>query len=336
MLDLGGLQLSSEERELLAEPLVGGIIIFARNYSSPDQLHALVAEIRSIRPELLLAVDQEGGRVQRFKSGFTALPSMQSFLSRYREKPQETLELVRDAGWLMAAEVLSAGLDFSFAPVLDVDDVRCEVIADRSFSPDPLEVVDLAGAFIDGMHEAGMSCTGKHFPGHGGVSGDSHLLLPVDDRSWPEIERRDWMPFARLAPRLDAVMPAHIVFSRMDSQPVGFSSFWLQQKLRGDLGFNGVIFSDDLSMEGAAGAGNYGDRAELALAAGCDMVLVCNNRAGALEVLQRLKHRGQASSERLSSMRRRREWSMDELQKVERWQNTRDALSALLSTQGCR
>lgn len=329
MLDLAGLQLTAEERKLIAEPLVGGIIIFARNYSSPPQLRSLVAEIREVRPELLLAVDQEGGRVQRFRSGFTVLPPMQRFLPLYREQPEETLELVRDAGWLMATELLSTGLDFSFAPVLDVDDVRCAVIADRSFSPDPMEVVYLAGAFIDGMHEAGMACTGKHFPGHGGVAGDSHLLLPVDDRPWEELAQRDWLPFEKLASRLDAVMPAHIVFSQMDSRPVGFSSFWLQQKLRGELDFDGVIFSDDLSMEGAAEAGSYGDRAEQALAAGCDMVLVCNNRAGALEVVERLKSSGQTFSRRLSSMTRKREWHLEELAKCERWQRTRDRLGRL-------
>lgn len=331
MMDLAGLELTPEERQLLTEPLVGGIIIFARNYATPEQLQALVKDIRSIRPELLLAVDQEGGRVQRFKTGFTLLPPMQRFLGMYRENPQGALELVRDTGWLMAAEVLSLGLDFSFAPVLDVDDERCAVIADRSFSPDPEEVALLAGAFIDGMHEAGMACTGKHFPGHGGVTGDSHLVLPVDERPWEEIAGRDWLPFQKLASKLDAVMPAHIVFAQMDVKPVGFSSFWLQEKLRGELNFQGVIFSDDLSMEGAAAAGGYGDRAEAALDAGCDMVLVCNNRDGALEVIQRLKSRQQAYSSRLQSMARRRDWEAGELHKLPRWKQTRDRLSALCS-----
>lgn len=329
MMDLDGFELTADERELLTEPLVGGIIFFARNYATPEQLSSLVAEIRRIRPELLLAVDQEGGRVQRFKTGFTKLPPMQQFLALYREDPEATLALVRDAGWLMAAEVLSLGVDFSFAPVLDVDDEHCSVIADRSFSPDPLEVARLAGAFIDGMHEAGMACTGKHFPGHGAVTGDSHLVLPVDDRSWDAIAQRDWLPFEALADRLDAVMPAHIIFSQLDSQPVGFSSYWLQEKLRGELKFNGVIFSDDLSMEGAAGAGSYGDRAELALAAGCDMVLVCNNRPGALEVIQRLKGRVPDFSPRLASMAKRQDWNREQVQALTRWQQTRDRLAVL-------
>lgn len=331
MLDLSGLELTADERTLLTEPLVGGVIFFARNYASPEQLSALVAEIRSIRPELLLAVDQEGGRVQRFKEGFTRLPAMQAFLPLYRQDAESTLKLVQDAGWLMAAEVLSLGVDFSFAPVLDVDDAHCSVIADRAFSADAAEVASLAGAFIDGMHEAGMASTGKHFPGHGAVTGDSHLVLPVDERSWDDIAQRDWVPFEKLAKRLDAVMPAHIVFSQIDTQPVGFSSLWLQEKLRGELNFDGVIFSDDLSMEGAAGAGGYGERAELALAAGCDMVLVCNNRDGAIEVIRRLKSTNPEISSRLPSMARRRVWDRSTLDALPRWHQTRDRLALLCS-----
>lgn len=329
MLDLEGLELSAEERDLIAQPLVGGLIFFARNYRDPEQLRQLVAEIRRIRPGLLLAVDQEGGRVQRLKNGFTELPAMQRFLPHYRAEPETTLQLVRDAGWLMAAEILAMDIDFSFAPVLDVDDDYCSVIADRSFSGRADEVTALAGAFIAGMHEAGMAVTGKHFPGHGAVRGDSHLLLPVDERSWNEIVARDWQPFQVLAGTLDAVMPAHIVFSQLDSQAVGFSRFWLQNKLRGELAFEGVIFSDDLSMEGAAVGGSYGDRAELALAAGCDMVLVCNNRNGALEVLERLRNKPDLNVSRLPTMRKRRDWTWDTLQSQLRWKQTRTRLAAL-------
>lgn len=329
MLDLEGLELTVQEQSLIAEPLVGGVIFFARNYRDREQLERLVAQLRRIRPELLLAVDQEGGRVQRFKAGFTPLPPMQSFLPRYRAAPAAVLQLVTDAGWLMAAEILAMDIDFSFAPILDVDDDYCSVIADRSFSGRADEVVELAGAFIAGMHDAGMATTGKHFPGHGAVRGDSHLLLPVDERSWEEIAARDWQPFRALAGDLDAVMPAHIVFDKLDSQPVGFSRFWLQDKLRGELAYQGVVFSDDLSMEGAAVVGGYGDRAELALAAGCDMVLVCNNREGALEVIERLAGKPGLESHRLPVMRKRRNWDWRVLESLPRWKQTREALASL-------
>lgn len=327
MLDLEGLRLSAEERQLLADPLVGGVIFFARNYESQQQLTRLVSEIRSIRPKLLLAVDQEGGRVQRFREGFTRLPPMQRFLKHYRDDPARALALVTEAGWLMAAEILAMDIDFSFAPVLDVDDDHCSVIADRAFSDRPQEVSLLAGAFVAGMHEAGMAATGKHFPGHGAVTGDSHLVLPVDDRAWEAIAARDWLPFKSLSGELDAVMPAHIVFKQLDSQPVGFSKFWLQDKLRGELGFQGVIFSDDLSMEGATVGGDYGSRAELALSAGCDMVLVCNNRLGALAVLERLRALAPSISPRLARMAMRRRWDWQTLEGLERWQSARSRLA---------
>ncbi|MEX1033321.1 MAG: beta-N-acetylhexosaminidase [Cellvibrionaceae bacterium] len=330
MLDLEGGQLSPDEETLLTNPLIGGIIFFARNYDSREQLQQLVEHIRAIRPDVLLAVDQEGGRVQRFRTGFTRLPPVQVFLSGYRADPAATLALVTDVGWLMAAEILTMDIDFSFAPVLDVDEGYCQVIGDRAFSPRAEEVTALAGAFIAGMHEAGMAVTGKHFPGHGGVTGDSHLVLPVDERPWEEILARDWEPFRALGNTLDAVMPAHIVFSELDRQPVGFSRFWLQDKLRGELAFRGVIFSDDLSMEGAAVGGDYGDRAELALAAGCDMVLVCNNRDGALEVIDRLKARTIQHSSRLPAMRKRRAWDWPSLESHTRWQRTRTRVAELL------
>ncbi|MCW8194068.1 beta-N-acetylhexosaminidase [Proteobacteria bacterium 005FR1] len=328
MLDLEGLQLTDEERRLLADPLVGGVIFFARNYQSREQLAELVSEVRKVRPGLLLAVDQEGGRVQRFREGFTRLPPMQRFLDGYRRDPAAALQLVTDAGWLMASEILAMDIDFSFAPVLDVDDDHCSVIADRAFSDKPEEVASLGRAFIAGMHEAGMAATGKHFPGHGAVTGDSHLVLPVDERPWDAVAARDWLPFERLAGDLDAVMPAHIVFEQLDSHPVGFSRFWLQEKLRGELGFDGVIFSDDLSMEGATVAGDYGSRAELALAAGCDMVLVCNNRPGALAVLDRLRALAPTPSVRLANMARRGHPDWQSLEASERWQRTREAIAA--------
>lgn len=303
MLDIAGTELAPEDRSLLLEPQLAGVIFFARNFASRRQITALCAEIRALNPALLLAVDQEGGRVQRFKQGFTRLPPMQRFDGLYRRDRPAALALARDSGWLMAAELLDCGLDLSFAPVLDLDSDCCPAIGDRAFSADGERVVALAGAFIDGMHEAGMAATGKHFPGHGRVDTDSHRVLPVDARDWQQLLQADALPFARLAPQLDAVMPAHILFPAVDDRPVGFSAAWLQQRLRAELGFDGLIFSDDLSMAGAAAAGGYAQRAEAALRAGCDVVLACNNRAGALEVLEHLQRLDWPPPSRLPAVR---------------------------------
>ncbi|MGI1678276.1 MAG: beta-N-acetylhexosaminidase [Cellvibrionaceae bacterium] len=329
MLDIESFTLSSEDKTLLQHDLVGGVIFFSRNFESIDQMRCLVDSIRAIKPDIVLAVDQEGGRVQRFKSGYTRIPPMQSFLPFYEKNPidiEEVLALINDVGWLMAAEVLASGVDMSFAPVLDVDESHCSVIADRSFSSDPKLVTKFGRAFIAGMHEAGMAVTGKHFPGHGAVTEDSHLELPVDTRSFQEIESVDLIPFSELMDHLDAVMPAHIIFSDIDKSPVGFSNYWLKNILRKKMHFDGVIFSDDLSMEGAASAGSYGDRAERALDAGCDVVLVCNNRKGALEILHRLETRQIKLSNRLHRMSARRWWNWNELVSTERWVRTQEAL----------
>lgn len=328
MLDLEGLELQADEEALLQHPLVGGVIFFARNFESVDQLMALVKSIRNIRPNLVLAVDQEGGRVQRFKSGYTRIPAMQSFYTHYQQigDREVVLSLLNDVGWLLAAEVIASGVDMSFAPVLDVDDAHCSVIADRSFSADPHIVTEFAKAFINGMHEAGMAVTGKHFPGHGSVTEDSHLALPIDERSFKDIESSDLIPFVKLMDQLDAVMPAHIIFSNIDQSPVGFSRHWLQNCLRDTLRFNGVIFSDDLSMEGAASAGSYGDRAEQALNAGCDVVLVCNDRKGALKVVERLDSLAFSPTNKLSNMSAKRKWDWNELKNDPRWLTTRKRL----------
>ncbi|AFU97466.1 beta-N-acetylhexosaminidase [Simiduia agarivorans] len=327
MLDVAGLALTPYDKALLKNPQVGGLILFSRNYRDREQLMALVTSIRACSPDIVIAVDHEGGRVQRFRDGFTRIPAMQSFLPAYRTAPAATLARVRDVGWLMASELLACGIDISFAPVLDVDDHHCQVIADRAFSPDPSEVVVLAGAFMDGMHEAGMATTGKHFPGHGSVTGDSHLVQPIDDRPLAQVTAHDLIPFARLAPKLDAVMPAHIVFSQVDDQPVGFSAHWLKTVLRGQLNFNGVIFSDDLSMAGAESAGSYAARADAALKAGCDMVLVCNQREAAQEVVQHLSELAQPGSERLPAMRARKRCHWQDLHDNPRWQRMAAELS---------
>ncbi len=340
MLDLAGTVLQDDEKELLLHPYVGGVIYFGRNYESPSQIKALSDSIRALRPELLIAVDQEGGRVQRFTQGFTRLPAVQKFLPLYRKNADACLSMVKNTGWLMASELLAVGVDFSFAPVLDVDDNKCTIVADRSFSPKPHEVTALAGAWMEGMHEAGMATTGKHFPGHGSVTVDSHLVQPVDEREFADIAEHDLIPFVELLPALDAVMPAHIVFPRVDkNNTVGFSPYWLQTILREEFGFSGVIFSDDLSMKGAHSVGGYVSRAQHALAAGCDMVLVCNNRKGALELLSSdnfamAEQKLQGLSSKLSTMSAKHLSNvqilpMDVLQQSSRWQLSQQIIQVL-------
>jgi len=302
MLDLAGTELTTEEQQILQSPQVGGVILFARNIQSREQVTALNAQIRQASANLLIAVDQEGGRVQRLRDGFTPLPPMQLLADSVVQNPEVGVQLVRDTGWLMASEVLACGFDISFAPVLDVDRDTSSIIGDRAFSDQPEMVITLAQAFIEGMNEAGMAATGKHFPGHGGIVADSHLEAPADHRSWQQLLDHDLKPFVALSKQLAGVMPAHITFPAVDPDSVGFSGFWLQQVLRQQLGFDGVIFSDDLSMKGADVAGGYIDKAQLALNAGCDMILVCNCPEGAREVLQMMEHQSLAGSDRIASM----------------------------------
>lgn len=280
VLDIAGLSLTEDDKQLLQNPFVGGVILFSRNYQSPGQVTQLINDMRSIRPELLIAVDQEGGRVQRFKSSLTRLPAMASIGQLYDQNPQQALVYATELGWLMASEMLVLGVDISFAPVLDLAYGVSSVIGDRSLHASPEVVIVLAKAYIRGMNQAGMAATGKHFPGHGAVSADSHHALPVDSRELDDIRQNDLKPFNALVDILAGIMPAHIVYDRVDSNPAGFSTFWLQSLLRNEMGFKGLIFSDDLSMKGAAIAGNYVDRAFQALHAGCDMILVCNDREG--------------------------------------------------------
>lgn len=294
MLDLIGVELSAEERELLQHPMTGGVILFTRNYEDKQQLTELVQQMRAVSQQpLLIAVDHEGGRVQRFRPEFSRLPPLGEFGAIYQEQPEKALQLAEKAAWLMAIELRELAIDFSFAPVLDLDYGVSEVIGDRSFGRDPNRVVSLASAYIKGMKAAGMAATGKHFPGHGAVVADSHLAIPEDKRSEAEIWQDDIQPFIQLHQQgqLDAIMPAHVIYSQLDQQPAGFSAYWLQTILRQKIGFEGVIFSDDLSMEGASFAGGYTERAEAALAAGCDMILACNHRAGAIEILDQVRHK---------------------------------------------
>lgn len=290
MLDLRGPILESDEREMLRHPLVGGVILFARNYRDPQQLTELTRRIHQLRqPPLLIAVDHEGGRVQRFREQFTRLPPCRSYGELYDRDNDAALELCQKAGWLLAMELLAVGVDFSFAPVLDLDTKLSRVIGDRAFHSRPDTVSALAWKFMHGMKSAGMAAVGKHFPGHGSVREDSHHQAPVDDRRYEDILMKDMVPFRHLIDAgLAGIMPAHVIYSRVDDKPAGFSPVWLQQILRWDLGFKGAVFSDDISMAGAEIAGDYRKRALAALAAGCDMVLVCNNQPAAVKLLDNL------------------------------------------------
>jgi beta-N-acetylhexosaminidase len=291
MVDLLGTTLSQEEKEILQHPLVGGVILFSRNFESAAQVEALCQQIHALRsPHLLISVDHEGGRVQRFRKDFTRLPPVAAIGKQYHQHPQQALQRAEQTGWLMAAELRAVGVDFSFAPVLDLDYGISEVIGDRSFHRDPKVVIDIARAYIHGMKKAWMSAVGKHFPGHGAVEVDSHLGLPVDKRYFEDMLQADMLPFSQLCQKeLAGIMPAHIVFEQSDEMPAGFSRFWLQEVLRERFGFQGAIISDDLSMEGAAIVGGPLERAEAALEAGCDMVLVCNNPGSVVEVIDGLR-----------------------------------------------
>ena len=304
IIDVAGTALGDADRARLRHGAVGGIILFARNYEDPRQLAALVAEIRSIRPDILLCVDHEGGRVQRFRAGFSSLPPMRRLGEVWDRDRARACGAARAAGLVIAAELGAHGLDFSFAPVLDLDYGSSGVIGDRAFHADPIAVAQLAVAFIGGLAEGGMAAVGKHFPGHGYATADSHVSVPSDERPLQQILARDVAPYtAAIAAGLAAVMPAHVIYGQVDSEPAGYSRIWLQDILRGRLKFDGMIFSDDLSMEGAGGAGSVPERARAALAAGCDMVLLCNDPVGQERLLEALGGVRPVADRRLARMR---------------------------------
>jgi beta-N-acetylhexosaminidase len=290
MLDVAGGELTDDDCRRLSHPLVGGVILFSRNYRDPAQLDALTRDIRALKSApLLIGVDHEGGRVQRFREGFTRLPPMRSLGDLWNKHPQQARHLARETGYVLAAELRAHGIDFSFAPVLDLDYGASSVIGDRAFHARPRAVFELAQALMHGMKDAGMAACGKHFPGHGYVVADSHVAIPLDERPLADIVATDLQPFrAMIQAGLAAVMPAHVIYPRVDARPAGFSRVWLQKILRGELGFDGAIFSDDLCMEAASVAGGVVGRVGAALDAGCDMALVCNRPDLADEVLARL------------------------------------------------
>lgn len=329
MLDVEGLTLSPADRTLLREPAVGGIILFSRNYASPTQLADLVADIRALRsPPLLIAVDHEGGRVQRFRQGFTDIPPMRQLGHQYDSDPEEAVALARTVGWIMGAELRAMGIDLSFAPCVDLDWGVSEVIGDRAFHKKPAVVAELAGALAHGLRDAGMAAVAKHFPGHGAVVADSHLHLPVDRREFGDV-LDDMQPYEVLSRNriIGAVMMAHIIYTETDSMPAGFSSYWIGNQLRGQLGFDGAVFCDDLSMEAAAPYGSVPQRAALALAAGCDMVLVCNDRHAASTTVASLSEYSKPTSlVRLARLHGTGHVSRESLLASDAWQQAREAL----------
>jgi beta-N-acetylhexosaminidase len=332
MLDIAGPELTPEDRELLQHPAVGGVILFARNAQSPQQIRELVDAIQAQRnPHLLVAVDQEGGRVQRFREGFTRLPPPACLGERYEQDRIRARHLAQTTGWLMAAELRAVGVDISFAPVLDLDYGVSTIIGNRALHQRPEVVAELAHGYQSGMQDAGMAATGKHFPGHGAVAADSHLELPTDPRPYEDIAQWDMVPFERMIHYdLPAVMMAHIVYPLVDAHPAGFSRFWIKAVLREQLGFQGLVFSDDLNMEGAAIAGNHVERARLALTAGCDMVLVCNAREAAMAVAEALAgYTNPVSHTRIARMHGRPAPDLAQLRADPRWKQ------AVMAVTGC-
>lgn len=290
MIDVEGLVLTQQDKQRLLNPAVAGVILFSRHYQSVEQLQVLTNEIHQLRhPKLLIAVDHEGGRVQRFREGFTRLPAMGELGKLYHSNQKEALELAQTVGWLLATELLAVGVDFSFAPVVDLDYGDSRVIGDRSFDASELIVANLSAKLMSGMHKAGMACVAKHFPGHGFIEQDTHKEIAIDERSFNQISRKDIQPFLKLIEnRIEAVMPAHVIYPKIDDKPAGFSKKWLQDILRGQCHFDGAIISDDMSMQAAVLFGSPLNRVTEALDAGCDLILLCNDLEMVSEVLSSL------------------------------------------------
>jgi beta-N-acetylhexosaminidase len=306
VIDVVGLALTDDDRRRLSHPATGGVILFSRNYENPEQLKNLCEDIERVRePALPICVDHEGGRVQRFKAGFTLLPPMRALGKLWDRDRPAGRAAARAAAYVAAAELGAHGVDFSFAPCLDLDFGTSGVIGDRALHFDPTAVGALGAALVQGFADAGMAACGKHFPGHGFAEADSHVAIPQDERGFADLWKKDIVPYkAAIEAGLASVMPAHVIYSQVDPEPAGYSKFWLQEVLRGKLGFDGLIFSDDLSMEGASTAGGFPERARAALGAGCDMVLLCNDPAGQEVLLESLSGVQLQKPERLERMRK--------------------------------
>ncbi len=331
VVDIEGTSLTAAERARLAYPQVGMVILFARNFASNRQLAELTAEIHALRsPPLLIAVDHEGGRVQRFRDGFTAIPAMQDLGRLWDQDVLLACRTALSAGYVLAAELRAHGVDMSLAPVLDLAWGRSEVIGDRALHADARVVAMLAKCLAHGLLLAGMANCGKHFPGHGWAEADSHVAIPVDDRTLNEILHTDAAPYRWLGPALASVMPAHVIYPKVDRQPAGFSRIWIEEVLRGRLGFTGAVFSDDLSMEAARVAGDVVQSAQTALDAGCDLVLVCNDPAAVDRVLAGIRwQQTSAFTERIERLRPRGPApTMDQLRASELYRGALSDLAA--------
>ena len=328
MLDIAGTDLSNEDANLISNKHVGGLILFSRNFDSYEQLRSLIQQVRSIKNNILIAVDQEGGRVQRFDGEFTSIPSMNK-IAGFAKKNKD-YKIFQEVGWLISSELSSVGVDLNFTPVLDIDDNNLSIIGDRSFSKDIDEIIKCSSYLIDGMHEAGMKSTGKHFPGHGSVHEDSHLELPVDQKKLNSLLEREILPYIVLKNKLDAVMCAHIWFQNVDSEIPSFSNKWIKNILKKRLGYQGIVFSDDLSMAGA-GKGNSITKYLKSINAGCDMAIICNDRKGVIEILDFLNENSFELNNRLSIMRKLNDVSWNELKASKRAMKIKEILKEIRS-----
>lgn len=300
MLDIDGQCLTDQDKLVISHKHVGGLILFSKNFQSFDQIKQLIRDIKDLKENIIIAVDQEGGRVQRFEKEFTKIPSMREVSIFKRENDDQ--EFIKDLAWLVSSELISVGIDINFAPVLDINRNISSIIGDRSFSDNSLELINNASDYIDGMHEAGMKSTGKHFPGHGNVIEDSHLELPKDQRKLQDLINTDIKPYIELNEKLDVIMCAHILFSEVDKNIPSFSHTWIKDILRNKINFKGLIISDDLSMIGS-GNQSLTNKVKMSFDAGCDMVIICNNRSGTKEVIEYLDETGVEQSSKISEIK---------------------------------
>ena len=326
MLDIDGTSLSNEDKDLLMNKHVGGLIFFSRNFESFNQITNLVHEIRNIKENIIIAVDQEGGRVQRFNKEFTKIPTMQE-VAKYANSNND-MSFLKEVGWLISSELIAAGIDLNFAPVLDIDDKTSSIIGDRAFANNALDVISLTSNFIDGMHEAGMKSTGKHFPGHGGIFEDSHIELAEDHRELDELMGLDIKPYIELSNKLDAIMCAHILFPNIDKYIPSYSRYWLKDILREKIKYKGLIFSDDLSMFGA-GDLSFANKAVKSIEAGCDMILVCNNRYEAINVIEAFEKNDIDLSKKIHLMRKTSNTDWDDLSRNNRRSVVKEKLKTI-------
>ncbi|MCW5588829.1 MAG: beta-N-acetylhexosaminidase [Legionellales bacterium] len=332
IIDLNGREIAADEYDLLRHEAIAGIILFSRNIDTPQQVQALTQHIRDINPDLFICVDQEGGRVQRLKHQFTPLPPLYYFGQHFRQQPQIALAELKMMATQLIAETLAVGIDFSFAPVLDLYRRDSSVIGDRAFASHPDEVIKLAEVFIDAAHQAGAVVCGKHFPGHGSVEADSHLTSVFDQREFAEIEQNDLKPFKALAAKLDLIMPAHVTYAKVDKLPAGFSPYWLQTVLRQQLEYSGLIVCDDLSMKAACNLGDIFTCLTLAFEAGCDLALICNDRPNVLAVLEKWSYPiDQTLNKKLLNLRHSKKYSWEELQHLPEWQVQAELIAKMKS-----